>query len=216
MSSSSKITLQQLVNQKIRQKDLSRSQLVPNLGYKNISKGCRRLEQYLKTLHPPSEEFVVQLLAVLSINGLEFSQAAACSRDSAERVADRRARERFSPHLKLSAKINISPLFVRQLLFRRYCIHPVPRQIQELSFQEEIAFVAKAYRETYNRLLAGISPQLARKCSDHGFQYFRHYDSYLEFNSDAVLVNIVTVQPVAETKLPLGNRVINMLSGEVN
>ena len=71
-----------------------------------------------------------------------------------------------------------------------------------------------AYREQYSRFLSNMNPHMARKCVDRGFRYYRHHDSYLDFNADAVLVSMVAVEPVPDmTQQPLGNRVINMLTG---
>ncbi len=207
------ITLQQLVNQKIRKKGLSRLQLVSALGYTNISKGCRRLDTYLTSLHPPSEEFLINFLAVLDINVLEFNKAVFCTESKANRAADRDAKERFHPHMILLVKMDISPLFVRGILYNKYCTQRFPEHIQTLPFNEEIEFVVSAYRERYDNFISNIGQRMASQCVDRGFRYYRHYDSYLDFNADGALVSIRAVEPAPEVKQPLGNRVINMLSG---
>ena len=48
-------TLQQVVNDRMRSKGLSRHQLTQQIGYTNVSKGLRRLDAYLKTLTAPSD-----------------------------------------------------------------------------------------------------------------------------------------------------------------
>lgn len=204
------ITLQQLVNQKTRQKSLSPRQLVSKLGYTNVSKGCRRLKEYLTSLHPPSEEFVVNLLTVLEINGLEYSRAVLCT----QAEFDSEAQRCFKPYIQLKNEVKITPLFARALLFRKYCIQHVPERIQTLPFNEEIEFVGSAYREQYNRFLSDMNPRLARKTINEGFRYYRQYGSYLEFNSDAVLISMSNLQNAPSTKQPLvGNRVLNIVAG---
>ena len=58
-------TLQQVVNDRMRLKGLSRYQLIQQLGYSNISKGIRKMDTYLRTLEAPNDEFIVRLLAAL-------------------------------------------------------------------------------------------------------------------------------------------------------
>ena len=58
-----------------------------------------------------------------------------------------------------------------------------------------------------------MQPHFARKLIDQGFLYYRQYDSYLEFNADAVLVSIYEAEPVSGGIKPIGNRLINILAG---
>lgn len=74
-------TLESLIKQKIIEKGLSRTQLVSAIGYSNISKGCKRLDTFLKTLETPSEEFVTRITSVLEIDPVTFCRALAASRD---------------------------------------------------------------------------------------------------------------------------------------
>jgi len=54
------LTLESLIKQKIKEKGLTRFDLVLTLGYtKNITKGCRRLNTFIKTLEAPSEDFII-------------------------------------------------------------------------------------------------------------------------------------------------------------
>ena len=96
------ITLQKLLTTKIKERGLSRSELVRLLGYTNVSKGLRRLDGYLTALHAPSDEFVVRLLSTLEINGLEFHKALTASINKINFDAYRRAKEHLRPHIKLS------------------------------------------------------------------------------------------------------------------
>ena len=67
-------TLQQIVNDRMRSKGLSRHQLIQQIGYTNVSKGLRRLDAYLETLTAPSDEFVSKLLDILGIDGPDLSK----------------------------------------------------------------------------------------------------------------------------------------------
>ncbi len=72
-------TLQELITSRLKEKNLSRSQVVQQIGYSNVSKGIRKFDTYLKTLSPPSDEFVSQLLSVLGVDGLTFHNACIAS-----------------------------------------------------------------------------------------------------------------------------------------
>lgn len=205
----SNLTLQQLVNQKISSQELSPRQLVSALGYTNVSKGCRRLKEYLTTLRPPSDFFVINLLTILDINGLEYSEAVLCT----QAKIDSSARSLFKPYIELLAKIEITPLFARAMLYQKYCIQTIPTHIQTKPFIEEIEFIISAYRGHYSRFLSNMNPNLARKHVDQGFRYWRQHDHYFEFDNDAMLVSINDVKPVLSTKHPLGNRVFNVIAG---
>ena len=206
-------TLQQLINQKIREKGLTRHQLVSTLGYTNISKGCRRLDHYLASLHPPSEEFLVNLLSILEINFLEFNKAVLFTHTQAQN----NVKERFVPYLKLLIDFDIRPLIARQEFFKKYRNPLLPvhiqKHIQALPFNEEIKLVIATYQEQYKLYLSKLNQHFADRCVGSGFRYYRHYDNYLEFNADAVLVSIVAVEHVSDTEQPIDNRVINMLTG---
>jgi hypothetical protein len=92
-------SLQKLITQRTKERGLNRSQLVQSIGYTNISKGIRRSDTYLRTLKAPSEEFVVKLLTVLEITGLQFLQALNVTQGAIE--ADEEAQEMFKPHLEI-------------------------------------------------------------------------------------------------------------------
>ncbi len=74
-------TIPKLITQRIKEKGLSRSQLVSAIGYTNISKGTRRLNHFLNTLEAPYEQFITKLLSILEIDALSFNKAVNASLD---------------------------------------------------------------------------------------------------------------------------------------
>ncbi len=74
-------TLQKLILKKIEERGLSRFQLVSDIGYTNISKGCQRLDTFLNTLEAPLEEFITKLISILEIDAVTFYRALTASLD---------------------------------------------------------------------------------------------------------------------------------------
>ena len=206
------LTLPSLIKRRIKAKGLSRHDLVSTLGYKNISKGCRKLDNYLTSLHAPSDEFIVNLLSILGINGLEFHNAINGSVNNGNINADRRAKEHFTPYIRLLARITITPFFVRQILYNEHCIQKLPENIQKLPLGEEVSYVISVYRAKLKNLLKNVSSKHIYP-EESGFEYYRHYNSYMEFDANGTLVELTAVPPIPDVKKPLGNQIVNMLSG---
>ena len=69
-------TLESLIKKRIKEKGLSRSELVSAIGYSsNVSKGCRRLDTFTGTLEYPSEEFINKITSALEIDPPTFYRA---------------------------------------------------------------------------------------------------------------------------------------------
>jgi len=71
--------LKSLILDRINNLDISRSELVEKLGYRNISKGIRRLNVFLQTLKAPSRDFMENLYSVLNLTDTERQDAVAAS-----------------------------------------------------------------------------------------------------------------------------------------
>jgi len=208
-------TLQELISERTKEKGLTPSKLAQAIGYKNVAKGVRRLDIYLNTFKAPSDDFVRRLLMVLDIDGLSFHNALARSVNKMHCKADREAKEHFRPYLELSIKMEISPSFAAYMLHQKYCVYRLPSEMQNLPFHEELNLVLSVYQEKIQHMVSSLSHPAGKKLVDAGFIYYRHYDSYLKFNSEGALVKTVAVQPVPETKQPFGNRVFNLLAGNI-
>ena len=194
-------TVQQLVKQKTHQKGLSFPLLVSELGYTNISKGCRRLNEYLTSLYPPSEEFVVNLLSVLDINGLEFSKAVTCTLDKISAGAEKL----FRPYIRILLGIQIRPAIAWQIVHNRCCLS-VPQDLQDKPYREEMDAIFSLYQDHVETVLNG-----RLKNNVIGFEYHRKYGHYMKFNAGLVLEETVFVQPIPSEKQPLANRMGNLL-----
>ena len=112
-------TLQSLIKQKIKEKGLSRSQLVSAIGYSNVSKGCQRLDTFLKTLEAPSEEFIVNIASVLEIDPVTFYRSVVASLDQFSTDS-----KRTKPYVEILLGIQVRPLFAYQAV-KSMCFIPV-------------------------------------------------------------------------------------------
>jgi len=196
-------TIEQLVKQRTHQKSLSLPQLVSELGYTNISKGCRRLNEYLTSLHPPSDQFVVNLLCVLDINALEFSKAVSCTLD--KMCAD--AETLFRPYIRILLGIQIRPAIAWQIVHNQCCLS-VPQDLQDKPYREELDAIFFLYKDHVETELNG-----RLKNNIIGFEYHRKHDHYIRLNADLVLEETVFVPPILSGKQPLANRMGNLLMG---
>ncbi len=113
-------TLQSLINQKIKRKDLSRPELVSAIGYTNISKGNRRLNHFLNTLETPSSDFINNLLSVLDIDCITFNKSINVSLDQ----FSNQPKKKFKPYIQIILSIEIRPLFASQMVANK-CSVPV-------------------------------------------------------------------------------------------
>jgi hypothetical protein len=113
-------TLQSLIKQKIIEKGLLRPDLVHAIGYSNISKGCQRLDTFLKTLESPSEYFIVSITSTLGIDAVTFYRALTASMDQFS--AD--AKRTFKPHIEILLGISDKlSQRSRKCSIESYCIY---------------------------------------------------------------------------------------------
>lgn len=201
-------TLESLINQRIKEKGLSRSQLVSAIGYTNISKGCKRLDTFITTLEAPSDDFIINIASVLEIDPLEFYRAIKATLDQFSADAQRT----FKPYIQIRLGINITPVFAAQMVFSR-CSIPVPSTILEMPFGSEIETITALCKEHIDNCLKQLSENLSKNIT--GFNYHRHHSYYMKFNSGFTLEETVFIQPRPSGKILFGNRVIDMLSGGI-
>ncbi len=191
-------TLQEVVLQKIQEKDLSRPQLIQAIGYKNISKGLRKLDIYLSSLKAPDDAFVKNLLRVLEIDGLTFYRSIQATLASMDRAAEKE----FKPYLVLEINFQPRPWFAAQAMYHQRTVK-VPFDLQQLSFEEEAASVKALYEERVKNL--------SYESKVTGFKYFRRHNYCLVFDDAFVLSDAFFIQAGGKAKNYLGNRVVDLL-----
>ena len=67
--------LQSLISNYLKKHDISRSEFAKQLGYTNISKGLKRLDNFLITLQSPNPELPALILKHSDISADEFELA---------------------------------------------------------------------------------------------------------------------------------------------
>jgi len=194
------LTLQQLISKKMKEKEISRSQLVHSIGYTNTTKGIRRFNDYLNTLYAPSDEFKSKLLSALGIDGLSYCKALAASMDE----MNAKAKNEFKPFVRLLINFSPSPCFAAQYVYGK-CHLPIPEQILNFPFPEEIRSITHLYQE-----YAATLPFHDRII---GFQYHREYEYFFEYDADLILKEVQFTRLKHEKKL-FGNRVFDMIIGQ--
>lgn len=203
ISSTATSTLQTLITKRIREHGLSRPELVAAIGYSNISKGCKRLDTFAKTLEAPSDEFIINILCVLEIDPVTFCRALAASQDQFSGENERT----FKPYVEILLGIQIRPFFAFQMI-RRKCSMLVPIELQSQPLIHEIRRVV-AMCENH------VDTVLDDNISKHviGAKYFRKHNYYMKFDGDFALEETVFIQAMPMKKMLFGNRVVDMLLG---
>lgn len=176
-NSSFTTSLQQIILKKAQNKGWSRKRLVEELGYSNVSKGLRRLNVFLETLIVPSDNFVRRLTEVLGIDVITFVGS---YKVSMKALADKE-KERFRPTLVLHIDFQPRPWFAAQFV-RQWCTIPLPKDLRNLSMQDELAAIFNLFSTRLN--------MLNYKERVTGFVYVRQYDACLIFDKNGVLVKI--------------------------
>ena len=191
-------TLQEVVLQKIQEKDLSRPQLIQAIGYKSIPKGLRRLDIYLSSLKAPDDAFAKNLLRVLEIDGLTFYRSIQATLAS----MDREAEKEFKPYLVLEINFQPRPWFAAQAIYHQRTVQ-IPFDLQQLAFEEEVAAVKALYEKRVKNLPyeSGVT----------GFKYYRRHNYCLIFDDAFVLTDAFFIQAGGNGRSYLGNRVVDLL-----
>lgn len=205
-------TLQELVHQKQKEKDISTAELVAAIGYpRNINKGIRRLNEYLTTLEAPNDELVINLLSTLDINGLVFYKALLASIDLMNKNAEDRAKSSFRPHIIVLRDKKITPRFIDQIVTKQNTII-IPTEIQELPLIDELNEIFKIYNNFNHQIYYSNTKEIFN-FTRTGLRYHRRHNYYLQFNSNLKLIRIGPVVPQAKVKMGLANRMVDLLSG---
>lgn len=191
-------TLQQVVNDRMRSKGLSRHQLIQQIGYTNVSKGIRRLDAYLKTLTAPSDEFVSKLLDILGIDGPTYLRAYLSSCDAQAY----QARESFIPSIVLSLDFLPQPWFAAQIINAK-CTVQVPVDIKRLPFQQELASAIALYNDRVSKLSFGDIVI--------GFRYYRSHDCCLVFDQKLECIKISSSYTFPQRQCRFGNMLLELL-----
>ena len=169
-----------LVTQYLSKNNLSRNQLAQKLGYSNISKALRNLDQYCLTLIDKNQ-FSSKLQKVLNIPDLEYQKAV----NQVQSDLENKARLKFKSSLQVIPKSQPSPIFT-VAMFPQILNIEIP-DLMGCSFDQEIKLIIGEYKDHQQIYSNG-----------KGFRYYRSFDETLIFNEQDELVEHIKshIEPI--------------------
>ena len=195
-----------LINKSLKEKRLSRSDLVKAIGYTNVSKGCKRLDTYLETLEYPSQDFINRLLSVLRIDPVTLYRSLEVTLQNLTNEAARN----FKPYIQILLSIQPTPHFAAGLVYRM-CRICVPPSFLDLPLNEELEAIHSLY---LNHREDVLNEKLRNSIS--GFRYHRSAEYCLMFDPSFKLVETHFVQSLPSGKRFIGNRIVSLLAGDLS
>ena len=135
-------TLTNLVNQYIKKNQLSRKQLAQLLGYKNISKGLRNLDNFIVTLIDINQ-ICSKIPKALNIPEQDYINAINEVRDS----ISNKEREKFEPSIHIIPSSRPTPLIGANLLHIK-----LPKIPNDCDLKVEIQIICEAFKKWQLRI----------------------------------------------------------------
>lgn len=203
-----------LVNRTLKKNEITRSQLAKLLGYKNIPKALRNLDQYFLTLND-TNNISCKLPEVLNIPAYEFENAVY----DVQSKIELKARRTFLSSIQIIPSSRPSPIFVVAMVPSLLNIQV--SNIDNCNFEQELEIIFNAYKNhqlnhcskiyeggDYDELI-----QIVEKMDQDGeiypwtigksYRYFRTYNQTLEFNRYGEIVDQIKSNLILNPILPL-------------
>ena len=163
------------IERKLKSRGMTRGELAQRMGYRNIPKGLRRLDDFVEHLSH-REELLPALEKILGDREGELREAATLQE---RRLLDAKKR-RFKPWLQIIPSSRPSPIFVAALCPGLLNLS-LPEDIGAWPEDEQFAFVRRLYREHQAEYPQGW-------VHGKGFIYQRDVDESLEFDDQGHFV----------------------------
>ena len=173
-------TLSTIVKGILKSQNISKPELANLLGYKNISKCCRRLDHFLLT-GTGQQDFVNNVQCVLKIPFLEYQTAIS------ETIHRHKEQKFEKPYLWILSSYKITSWGMGMAVSPKLRI-PVSVDITNLPFIGEMLEVSKLYSIRHRYLL--IVRPIPYK--SEGFMYHRKFDQTLIFDTEFKLKQVLT------------------------
>jgi len=191
-----------LINKYLKINELSRNDLAHAVGYENITKGLRVIDDFTQHLIIKNE-IDKKLLTALNIPDAEYKAAAL----ALNQLLLNKEKDEFKPFIQIILSSKPSPLFLGSF----YSYVNLPENLTQLTFEEEIASVVNAYRldqikkfiqegdydihghykmtieELYEKAKT-LDTSLSWAVGN-GFHYFRKFDDTITFDALGNIVN---------------------------
>ncbi len=167
--------LKHAIERKLESLGMTREALAQRMGYRNIPKGLRRLDDFIEHLSH-RETLLPVLESILADREGELREAATLH---ARQLLEEQKR-RFKPWLQIIPSSRPSPLFVAALC-PGLLNQVLPEDIATWPEDEQFTFVRRLFREHQTGYPQGW-------VHGKGFIYQRHVDESLEFDDKGHLV----------------------------
>jgi len=161
--------LSKLINRSIKKLNITKPELIKEIGFKNINKGMRRLNLLIETLDD-KHELLAKIAKVLKVSEMDIQKAQAHSLQAL--VNDKNSKSK--PRINLSFKPNLS----RMTKWAVSSQLKQPNFNSQLTLEEELKEVCLIYQ----------SHQVKFKRFTQGFCYVRKYSERYDFDENCQLI----------------------------
>jgi len=168
--------LQSLISNYLKTQHISRANFAKQLGYTNVSKGLKRLDNFCLSLKSPNPQFAELILKNTNISKTEFELAI---KAILEKLNNERSQE-FSP------SIFVIPIYYPSLLMTMKFLSLKIPKISELSYEDEIKAIGNVYLD-FRKKVTNTSPS-NWSSGEKGFKYHRKFNQTLIFDKNCKLV----------------------------
>lgn len=204
-----------LIKSTIQNKGIKKVDVVKGLGYRNITKGLRRLNDCIQGEGKCSKKFLREVAGVLGIKEQVLDEAIEKTEDECrlerEEAARRReiyARKNFKPYIYIKTS-ETRPKSIGIVAFAGAAVYKcvgLPEEISSWPIERQIREVSKTVKRNY-RERNGHSGQFGKIT---GYIYYRTYDEGIEFSIEGEVVGDSLGKPVEDTEITLqvGNKTI--------
>lgn len=166
----------QLLRRFLQRSELNRIEIVKALGYTNLTKGCRRLDDHLRG-ERRDMEFLLRLAQTLEIPIAQLKVALEATEVQERSTQLQSTFARRGPHLWVVLPPGYYPSLITVLGPEFFLLVPVPQEIVELADYEqfrEVGAMARAHFKGENRRVRQVA----------GYRYWRSLAETYEFSTD--------------------------------
>ncbi len=201
LHSTLKMTIKKLVEHYLHRKEESKTDLVRQMGYRNINKGLRRLDECLATGRC-TEVFLKTLARVLDTDLCMIRSALWETRRNVEAREEASRRRHFRPHIRIlhSLKVPVNITAVAFAGIHCFKVIPTDRELIRKSLWEQIEEAREIIQQHFIRS-EGRCPLFGRIT---GYRYFYSFDEWVELDTEGTLLGYhqgKSILPTATLKI---------------
>jgi len=169
--------LQKLINRYLSDNNISRANFAKQLGYTNVSKGLKRLDEFLIALQSPNPELPALILKHSDISETDFQDAI----QAVQLKLDDKLRKDFVPMIRV-----IPIYYPHPLSGMKHLNIKVPESILDLPYDQEIKVICDLYLKFRSKVEFDVPENWGSGAK--GFRYFRNFGEVLVFDKNCKLL----------------------------